>query len=104
MSESFKLTMTYIPYSLSHKTQLEWKERSHVQENTCPARRAAGQIDRHLALVRPDEPASRQLSGEGLHLTLLITFRRYTYKQRMAFLPGPVGLQGEQKKCRAIHR
>ncbi len=56
-----------------------------------------------MALVRPDEPANRQLSGEGLHLTLLITLRRYTYKQRMAFLPGPAGLKEGQKACRALH-
>src|SRR5579859_4395364 len=52
---------------------------------------------RHLALVRPDEPASRQLSGERWHLTLGITLRRYTEKERMAFLPGPAGLQGDRK-------
>ncbi len=39
-----------------------------------------------MALVRRDEPATWHLSGEGVHLTLVITLSRYTYKQRMAFL------------------
>ena len=43
-----------------------------------------------MALVRRDEPATRQLSGEGSHLTPGITLSRYTYKQRMAFLRGPI--------------
>src|SRR5260221_1161701 len=45
----------HITSSLSHKTLFEWKERSHVQEKHCPARRAAGQTGRHV-----EPPLSRR--------------------------------------------
>ncbi len=36
-----------------------------------------GQRHRQMVLARRDEPAMRQLSRERLHLTLVITLRRY---------------------------
>jgi hypothetical protein len=38
-----------------------------------------------MDLVRRDEPANKQLSREGFHLTLVITLSRYTYKAENGF-------------------
>jgi hypothetical protein len=56
-----------------------------------------------MALVRRDEPASRQLSTDGscnVSITLSLTLGRYTKEERMAFLPTPTEWQ---KDWRAKH-
>jgi uncharacterized membrane protein YeaQ/YmgE (transglycosylase-associated protein family) len=56
-----------------------------------------------MALVRRDEPATRQLSTDGscnAGITLSITLGTYTEEERMAFLLSPTE---RQKDWRAIH-